>query len=778
MTAHDIELVNHIASAAAGGHRFRALEMLFTRHAAMLHSTARRMTLSDYDSEEVLLRARRNVLEKAHTFRAYGTVASWLRTIVHNAAIDVIRHRKREFLVGSDDPAALPHSVVPGHAAPSPDITAAVRIAMDHLPPPQRRAILLADVHGYSVEEIAELEGVATGTIKSRRARARAELRELLDPNLGTFDDCHAGNTRTAASRPTMAMLGRAPACTGHIPPGSRPPCRRVPPGSPTGPGDRRPPATPGAGGGGGNVPPIPPGGGSCTAGSPDDDGRNNNSPRRHLPLIALPPCSGPRPKIPTPATSATPRTPSGAPRCGARGSDPTRTTATSPGNQGADPYAGVARDLPDVSDGPNLGATTTEDVEVSPSLGPIARRALHRARPSCSSEGHRTTQLGAARRRRDIQRQLRRTNTANTPRSDNAPSNPGQLASPADPSRLPSPSDPARLPSPAGPSPELTPPSTKAGRHEDPTVRSKAFPQPPVSAKNADSASTSTSPTSDNAPQEPATAADVENHGPTRPVDEPTSTEAGIAHSATAATAPGDTPESDTREAGANSARQAGRPTLRFAFPPCYRRYYRGDDDCGVPLGRGGDDDADPTSGGAAAPIPHSATCPEIVTPYGRRLSFLEPATALDDSASDSPTSVEPRGAGCADTDAARDCADHTNRNTELEFEALVDVNADPECAEHVDDERSSDTADHDDYLRARAAAMAQHPAGKGRIKEATVPWPPIPDVPGDPVRCGWGMLLQGPGMGKPHLTYGYPKSGSAVWGPWWGPGWPPGAR
>jgi RNA polymerase sigma-70 factor (ECF subfamily) len=69
-------------------------------------------------------------------------------------------------------------------AAPSgeSDLTAAVAAAVAALPPLQREAVLLFSWEGFSLEEIAEMTGAETGTIKSRLARARETLRRTLAP--------------------------------------------------------------------------------------------------------------------------------------------------------------------------------------------------------------------------------------------------------------------------------------------------------------------------------------------------------------------------------------------------------------------------------------------------------------------------------------------------------------------------------------------------------------------------------------------------------------------
>jgi RNA polymerase sigma-70 factor (ECF subfamily) len=57
-----------------------------------------------------------------------------------------------------------------------------VRQALMLLPAGQRAAVLAVDMHGYTVADTARLLGVAEGTVKSRRARARGSLEVLLRP--------------------------------------------------------------------------------------------------------------------------------------------------------------------------------------------------------------------------------------------------------------------------------------------------------------------------------------------------------------------------------------------------------------------------------------------------------------------------------------------------------------------------------------------------------------------------------------------------------------------
>jgi RNA polymerase sigma-70 factor (ECF subfamily) len=73
-----------------------------------------------------------------------------------------------------------------------------VQRALMRLPVEQRAAVVAVDMQGYSIADTAQLLGVAEGTVKSRCARARVRLAEMLGYlNAGT----HATPDRPASQR-------------------------------------------------------------------------------------------------------------------------------------------------------------------------------------------------------------------------------------------------------------------------------------------------------------------------------------------------------------------------------------------------------------------------------------------------------------------------------------------------------------------------------------------------------------------------------------------------
>jgi RNA polymerase sigma-70 factor (ECF subfamily) len=120
--------------------------------------------------QDTLLRA----LRSQHLFHG-GDIRSWLFTILTNLNRNRLRTLARR-------PVAAPieEADVPGAAASEAggrDIERALASVTDD----QREALLLVVLEGLSYREVAEVQGVPIGTVMSRLARGRAQIKAYLD---------------------------------------------------------------------------------------------------------------------------------------------------------------------------------------------------------------------------------------------------------------------------------------------------------------------------------------------------------------------------------------------------------------------------------------------------------------------------------------------------------------------------------------------------------------------------------------------------------------------
>ena len=166
---------------------------IFRRHKDRLWAVALR-TCGDRElASDCLQDAFVAAFRRAGTFRGDAAVTTWLHRIVVNACLDRLRRRRPT--------SPLPEVELPDRRDDhrSTEVALDVREALARLPEGQRIALVLVDMQGLPVAEAAAVLEVAEGTVKSRCARGRATMAELLglvrsaDGRLVEPDDDPAG---------------------------------------------------------------------------------------------------------------------------------------------------------------------------------------------------------------------------------------------------------------------------------------------------------------------------------------------------------------------------------------------------------------------------------------------------------------------------------------------------------------------------------------------------------------------------------------------------------
>jgi RNA polymerase sigma-70 factor (ECF subfamily) len=114
------------------------------------------------------------------TFRGESSLLTWLHRLTVNVVLDHRRDEKRRRarlaeLPDGDDPGRLA-AVPPSPVGRRRDLERAIA----GLPAGARTIFVLHEVEGYRMREIAEMTGVAVGTVKAQLHRARRLLREVL----------------------------------------------------------------------------------------------------------------------------------------------------------------------------------------------------------------------------------------------------------------------------------------------------------------------------------------------------------------------------------------------------------------------------------------------------------------------------------------------------------------------------------------------------------------------------------------------------------------------
>ncbi len=124
-----------------------------------------------------------------------ATFNTWVTAVGHHWLLDQ-RRRFRPRLVPLSQADAVSHAEgAADQAVEDGELRAALDRELQRLPELQRRVFVLASFHHQPLEEIARIEGVPLGTVKSRLHRARAELVLALGARL----DARKGGRRASA---------------------------------------------------------------------------------------------------------------------------------------------------------------------------------------------------------------------------------------------------------------------------------------------------------------------------------------------------------------------------------------------------------------------------------------------------------------------------------------------------------------------------------------------------------------------------------------------------
>jgi RNA polymerase sigma factor (sigma-70 family) len=162
----------------------RALGSLYDRFGTVAYRLALRVVRDAALAEDVVQEAFLTVWRQADRFdRTHGRASTWILTLVHRRAVDLVRRQARFNALPDQLEAMAP---LPASAESTEDDVALreerrnVQAALATLSRAEREVLELAYWGGLTQSEIATALGIPSGTVKSRTFTALARLREAL----------------------------------------------------------------------------------------------------------------------------------------------------------------------------------------------------------------------------------------------------------------------------------------------------------------------------------------------------------------------------------------------------------------------------------------------------------------------------------------------------------------------------------------------------------------------------------------------------------------------
>lgn len=175
----------------------RALDTLLRTHYDRIYAVCRRITGSDADAADAAQEALIKIVRSLPGFDGRSAFSTWAYRIATNTSLDELRRRRRRpTVVDRVDDDGRDLELVDPDAGPRVEAVVdrmAIDAALAQVPETFRVPLVLRDVGDLDYAEIADALDVPVGTVKSRIARGRAALVELLA----------AGNRGPADERPT-----------------------------------------------------------------------------------------------------------------------------------------------------------------------------------------------------------------------------------------------------------------------------------------------------------------------------------------------------------------------------------------------------------------------------------------------------------------------------------------------------------------------------------------------------------------------------------------------
>src|SRR6202795_53034 len=142
-----------------------------------LHRYCARMTGSAVDGEDIVQDAVIKALAALPGVGVIDNPEGWLFRIAHNTALDFLRRRARGPTMQDNE--ALDMIAAPDSPGQDHEIAAMSLRTFMRLPALQRSAVILKDVLGHSLEEVASITGASGAAAKSALQRGRVRLREI-----------------------------------------------------------------------------------------------------------------------------------------------------------------------------------------------------------------------------------------------------------------------------------------------------------------------------------------------------------------------------------------------------------------------------------------------------------------------------------------------------------------------------------------------------------------------------------------------------------------------
>jgi RNA polymerase sigma-70 factor (ECF subfamily) len=152
---------------------------LYRQYCDGMYIVAMRFLKNEADAEDALQEAFIKAFQKLHQFKGEVTFGAWLKRIVVHTCIDYLKAKQKHLVVLDD---GYMHPVDDADWLVEDTIgVKEVRNAVEQLPTKYRYVVMMFLLEGYDHQEISSVLDIQEATCRTRLARGKAQLKELLN---------------------------------------------------------------------------------------------------------------------------------------------------------------------------------------------------------------------------------------------------------------------------------------------------------------------------------------------------------------------------------------------------------------------------------------------------------------------------------------------------------------------------------------------------------------------------------------------------------------------
>lgn len=154
----------------------REINWMIAREIPALRRYARILMRGTGDKDDLVQDTLERAIRKSHTWRREGSIRSWLYRVQYTVFLN--RYRKQANLkeVAAENMSQSPAMTVNASQDAKLECNRILK-ALEYLKPRHREVLLLVAVEGFSYDQAARIMDIPVGTVRSRLARAREDLR-------------------------------------------------------------------------------------------------------------------------------------------------------------------------------------------------------------------------------------------------------------------------------------------------------------------------------------------------------------------------------------------------------------------------------------------------------------------------------------------------------------------------------------------------------------------------------------------------------------------------